>query len=148
MIDAGCGIGLLGAYLVHYNNLKYTGFDIEPEFIHAGQVFFNLQGYCPKLYTANIYEHQPDGDILVFLAYEDCNPDYDELFSVCQKYPEVLITIVGESMLDRAEDRGKQYEYIGEEVFETKFKKAFDVVEKMPVLNKRTLYHLQRRLHD
>lgn len=148
VIDAGCGIGLLGAYLVHYNNLKYTGFDLEPEFIHAGQVFFDLQGYCPKLYAANIYEHQPDGDILVFLAYEDCDTDYDEIFRICLKYPEVLVTIVSESMRDRAEKRGKQYEYIGEEAFEAKFKKAFDVVGKLIVPNKRTLYYLRRSLRD
>ena len=148
VIDAGCGIGLLGAYLVHYNNLKYTGFDIEPKFVHAGQVFFDLQGYCPKLYAANIYDHQPEGDILAFLGYEDCDTDYDELFGICLKYPEVLVTIVSESMRDRAKDRGKQYEYIGEEAFEAKFKKAFDVIEKIPVPDKRTLYYLKRSLRD
>jgi SAM-dependent methyltransferase len=148
IVDAGCGIGLLGAYLLHYNNLKYTGFDVSPEFIEIGQEFFELQGYCPKLYVADIYEHQPKGDILAFLGYEDCDTDYDRLLEICTKYPEVLITIVSRSMHDAAEERGKHYYYIGEKEFEDKFGKAFNVVEKIVFRGKRTLYHLERKSNE
>jgi hypothetical protein len=144
VLDAGCGIGLLGAHLMRFNNLRYEGFDIEPRWIEAGRAFMASLGYAPNLFVGNLFaDPLPEADVLVFLAAEDCPCDYPRLYEVALGYPNFIVSIIGEEMYRRNLDEGKWRVYIGEECFEELFGEGFDIVEKSA--HKRITYWLRRK---
>lgn len=145
IVDAGCGIGLLGAYLLGFHNVKYVGYDMEKKFVEQGRAFFHALGCTPDLRVANFYQYHPPGDILCFLGYEDCEVNYPRIYEICRQYPEVFITITGRAMMEYARKRGKHYAYISEKYFEEIFSEDFDVARRFRRDGKRTLYHLKRR---
>jgi hypothetical protein len=137
LVDVGCGIGLLGAHLLEYNNVKYFGVDVEPDFINTGKQLFESLGYGCPLYCGDVYKDElPDGDILVMLAYEDCPTDYYKLHEVLSKYDEILITIISKKRFEEGKKRGKKYWYIDPGEFEKIFKdyKIIKKIEKSRIL--------------
>jgi hypothetical protein len=145
IVDAACGIGLLGAYLLDFNNVKYIGVDINSKFIEAGKHFFNLLGYQPQLIVSDLYNSLPEGNVLVHLGYEDCDDvDYEKLYSIANNYNDVLITITGKDMYEEAKTRDKFYNFISEEDFENVFLKSFEIVKKVCIPKKRVFYWLRR----
>jgi len=144
VLDAGCGIGLLGAHLMHLNNVKYMGFDTSSKYISLAQELMNRIGYAPFLFQADIFSDPlPDADVLVYLGAEDCPCDYGELLDVVSSYEYVLLTVMSKEGWLAAKSRGKEYIYIEEEDFDTKIRKDFQILAKSRA--KRILYILKNK---
>ena len=132
ILDAGCGIGLLGAPLMLSNNVKYIGLDIEEKFITAGRRMFDYLGYEPQMIVGDIFKTQPKADVFVFLAYEDCPIDYDKLLKLIKEnYKTVVMTIVTENRYEIAKKKGKKYWYIPEEKFESVMLEEYKIISKI-----------------
>jgi hypothetical protein len=146
VVDVGGGIGILGAYLNKYNNLKYTCIDIEQKFIEAGREFFNSMHLSPNLICADLYKNCPEGDVLILLAYEDCWTDYKQLYDVCKNFKQVIVTITGDDMIAEAKTRNKKYWHIPFTEFEHLFctEGNFNIKFKDYFKNKRHFYWLTK----
>lgn len=145
IVDAGCGFGLLGAYLMWRHNAKYIGIDLEQKFINVGHEFYRSLGYAADLRVDDLYSTDIRGDVLVHLAYEDCEVDYDYLLSICKNYSWVIITIVSKEMLESAKRRGKDYVYIDHEKFERTYGQFFEIPFKARAEGGRILYCLRQK---
>jgi len=134
VVDAGCGIGLLGAYLLNLTNIMYIGVDRVEKYLEAGREMFRKLGHYPSnLLCRNIYSDKlPKADVLIFLGYEDDFTDYQQLYNVCKKYDEIMISIVGREMWEYTESIGTNpsFNFISEEDFEVIFLRGFLVKEK------------------
>lgn len=145
IVDAGCGFGLLGAYLMHRHNVKYIGIDVESEFINIGDTFFEKLGLAPTLRVGNLYNGLPKGDILVHLAYEDCEVDYGQLLGICKDFPYIIITIISQEKLEAAKEKGKQYAFIAQDEFEKIYGEFFHILVTLKQTKGRILYCLKRK---
>lgn len=145
VVDVACGIGLLGAYLQKFNNIRYTGIDYESKFIESGKELFRLLGYAPKLICGNMYGDIPDADIIIALAFDDCPTDWVKLYDLYKKYNEVIISIPGEQMLINAKKKGKKYYPIDRSTFEKMWSNTHDIVESIDLKNSRVFYWFKKR---
>ncbi len=144
VLDAGCGIGLVGAYIMRYNNCSYIGVDIEEKFIKQARDFLGKLGYYPELRVADVFSDElPHADVFIFTGAEDCPCDYGKLLTISERYEHVFLTIMAKEAWEAAKQRGKNYVYISEEDFERVFAKKFDIVLKSKA--NRVLYHLKRK---
>jgi len=100
VVDVGCGIGLLGAYLLNLTNITYIGVDRVERYLEAGRKLFRKLGHYPSnLLCRNVYSDKlPKADILIFLGYEDEFTDYQRLYNICKEYNEIMISIAGRGM--------------------------------------------------
>lgn len=144
VIDAGCGVGYLGLGLQELHNVKYVGMDTEQRFLDVATDYYADLGYEPDFIQGNLYEKQPRGDCLVFLGYEDCYTDYDDLLEVCKQYSEVFISIITEHRYKEALERNKSYYYIERQEFEKKYLCYF-TIKSYNLVGDRHVYHLKRR---
>jgi hypothetical protein len=148
IVDIGGGIGILGAYIRKYLNVKYTGVDIEKDFIDAGKEMFKYLHLSPNLICSNLYEYCPKGNVLVFLAYEDCWTDYQQLYDVCKNFDQIIITITAVGRFEDGKRRNKKYWYIPFSGFEEIFcqEGEFDIKSHKHFVNDRHLYWLKKRI--
>lgn len=150
VIDIGCGIGLLGAYLLSMSfNAHYIGVDKEEKFLQAGRELFLRLSYWPQLYKRDFYKDSlPMADIAVFMGCEDqLTGNYAEIFNIINHYDDILISIVGYDMWEYTKVIKTSYPFafVPEDTFEKIFCTEYFIKEKETIQRGRVLYWLQRR---
>jgi len=146
VVDAGCGIGLLGAYLLNLTNITYIGVDRVEKFLEAGRELFRKLGHPSNFLCCNIYiDELPKADVFIFLGYEDEFTYYQRLYNICKKYNEIMISITGREMWEYTKSIRKNppLNFISEKEFENIFSKDFLIREKKKIKRGRVLYWLQ-----
>lgn len=147
VVDAGCGIGLLGAYLLNLTNITYIGVDMVEKFLEAGRELFRKLGHPSNLLCCDIYiDEPPKADVFIFLGYEDEFTDYQRLYDICKKYNEIMISIAGREMWEYTKSIRKYppLNFISEKDFEDLFLRDFLIREKKKIKRGRVLYWLQK----
>lgn len=146
IVDIGGGVGMLGTYLTKYLNVKYTCVDIEQDFIDGGKEMYKHLHLSPELICSNLYEECVEGDVLVFLAYEDCWTDYNQLYDVIKNFNQIIITITTDQRYTSGKARNKKYWHIPSSSFEKIFcdEGHFDIESHAEIAGDRHLYWLKK----
>lgn len=150
VLDMGCGIGLLGAYLMCLKNVGYIGVDKEIKFLKIGGEMFERLGFVPGSYAFVRKDIRKDltspvTDIFTFTGYEDEFGDYQRLYEVCLGYKDVFLSIIGREMWEHTIKVGcdPPFQFISEREFETIFREGFSLVEKFQFPGGRVMYWLR-----
>jgi len=146
VLDVGCGIGQLGIPLMHFNNIKYTGIDIDPNFIDNGNKVSEYMNYGLDLRVGDVYDPKFNhpADIFVMLATDDCYTDYHKLYEICKNYDNVIITTPTEELYSVSKIKGKHYYYIDPLEFLGIFGEMFNVIRNN-IIRSRHFYWLRKK---
>lgn len=154
ILDMGCGIGLLGAYLMRLRNITYIGTTKRRKGLQIGKAMFSRLNCDPDYYMfiqKNIEEGSsssfPRADVFVFMGYEDEFGDYQRLYEVSLGYREVFLSIISSEMKEYTIRVGcdPPFYFIPEGDFKSIFQESFILIEKLWFPRGRIVYRLRRK---